>query len=49
MLHVRLRSTCPHRHMLCYDVFTSAANAALETAMETIRSVTATLDEKAYA
>jgi hypothetical protein len=32
--------------MVC---FTSAANAALETAMETIRSVTSTPDEKTYA
>jgi arginine/ornithine N-succinyltransferase beta subunit len=30
-------------------VFTSAANAALEIAIETIRAVTSTPDEKAYA
>jgi hypothetical protein len=36
-------------HMRCYGVFTSAANAALEIAMETIRSKTSTPDEKAYA
>jgi hypothetical protein len=33
---------------LCFAMV-SAANAALETAMETIRSVTATPVEKAYA
>jgi hypothetical protein len=35
--------------MLCYGVFTTAANSALETAMETIRAVTSTPDETAYA
>jgi hypothetical protein len=35
--------------MLSYGVFTSAANAALETTMETNRAVTSTPDEKAYA
>jgi hypothetical protein len=36
-------------HMLCYGVFTAAANSALEIAMETIRAVTSTPDERAYA
>jgi hypothetical protein len=31
--------------MLCYGVFPSAANSALEIAMETIRAVTSTPDE----
>jgi hypothetical protein len=35
--------------LLCYGVFTAAANSALETAMETLRSVTSTPDETAYA
>jgi hypothetical protein len=35
--------------MLCYGVFTVAANAELETAMETIRAVTSTPDETTYA
>jgi hypothetical protein len=37
--------------MRCYGLFTSAANSALENAMETIRSTTSTPDEKicAYA
>jgi hypothetical protein len=35
--------------MLCYGVFTSAAKWAIETAVETIRAVTFTPDEQAYA
>jgi hypothetical protein len=35
--------------MLCYGVFTVAANAALETAMEAIRAVTSFPDETTYA
>jgi hypothetical protein len=35
--------------MFYYGVLTSAANAALENVVETIRLVTATPDEKAYA
>jgi hypothetical protein len=35
--------------MLCYGVFTSAANEALKTAMKTICWNTSTPDEKAYA
>jgi hypothetical protein len=35
--------------MLCYRVFTAAANSALETAMETIRAVTSTPDVTTYA
>jgi hypothetical protein len=35
--------------MLCYGVFTSAANAALENAIETIRPVTSTPYEEAHA
>jgi ethanolamine utilization microcompartment shell protein EutS len=35
--------------MLCYGVFTAAAHSALETVVETIRAVTFTPDETAYA
>jgi hypothetical protein len=35
--------------MLCYGVFTAAANSAMENAMETTRAVTSTPDETAYA
>jgi hypothetical protein len=38
-----------YRHMLCYGVFMSAVNAALENGMEPIRLIISTLDEKAYA
>jgi hypothetical protein len=47
--NARISSRDEYRHMLCYGVFTAAANSALETAMETIRSVTSTPDETAYA
>jgi hypothetical protein len=45
----RFSSRGEYRHMLCYGVFTSAANSALENAMEQIRAVTSTPAEKAYA
>jgi hypothetical protein len=43
--NARISSRDEYRHMLCYGVFTAAANAALETAMETLRAVTSTPDE----
>jgi hypothetical protein len=45
----RISSRDEYRHLLCYGIYTSAANSALEIAMETIRAVTSTPDEKAYA
>jgi hypothetical protein len=45
----RISSRDKYRHLLCYGVFTSAANAALQIDMEAIRAVTSTPDEKAYA
>jgi hypothetical protein len=45
----RISSRDEDRHLFRYGVFTSAANAALETAMELIRSNTSIPDEKAYA
>jgi deoxyhypusine synthase len=47
--NARISSRDEYRHMLSYGVFTTAASSALETAMETIRSVTSTPDETAYA
>jgi hypothetical protein len=45
----RISSRDEYRHLLCYGVFTAAANSALEIAMETIRAVSSTPDETAYA
>jgi hypothetical protein len=45
----RISSSDEYRHMLCYSIFTSTTNAALETAIVTTRSVTSTPDDKAYA
>jgi hypothetical protein len=45
----RISSRDEYRHLLCYGGSTSAANEALEIAMETIRSVTSTPVEKACA
>jgi hypothetical protein len=45
----RISSRDEYRHLLCYGVFTAAANSALETAMEIIRAATSTPDETAYA
>jgi hypothetical protein len=47
--NARISSRDEYRHLLCYGVFTAAVNAALETAMETLRSVTSTPDETTYA
>jgi hypothetical protein len=47
--NAKISSRDEYRHLLCYGVFTAAANSALETAMETIRSVTSTPDETPYA
>jgi hypothetical protein len=47
--NARISSRDEYRHMLCHGVFTAAANAALETAMETLRAVTSTPDETTYA
>jgi hypothetical protein len=47
--NARISSRDEYRHLLCYGVFTAAANAALETAVETIRAVTSTPNETTYA
>jgi hypothetical protein len=47
--NARISSRDEYRHLLCFGVFTAAANAALETAMETIRAITSTPDEPTYA
>jgi hypothetical protein len=44
----RISSRDEYRHLLCYGVFASAATAAHEIVVETIRSITATPYEKAH-
>jgi hypothetical protein len=45
----KISSRNEYRHLLCYGIFTHAANSALETAMDSICAVTYTPDQKAHA
>ena len=45
----RISSRDEYRHLACYGVYSAAADAALETALATIRSTTATEAERAHA
>jgi hypothetical protein len=45
----RISSRDEYRHQPCYGVYSAAADAALETAMATIRLTTATATERAHA
>jgi hypothetical protein len=45
----RISSRDEYRHLACYGVYFAAAEAALETAMATVRSTTATETERTHA
>jgi hypothetical protein len=45
----RISSRDEYRHLACYGVYSAAADAALKTAMATVRSTTATATERAHA
>jgi hypothetical protein len=45
----RISSRDEYRHLACYGVYYAATDAALETAMATVRSTTATEAERAHA